>query len=186
MPENQNLSLSVQKLSQQDLLSLHLICGTSGALVRWVVGVFALVFGALIYFLVLAKPEVSNTIKYICTGMFVIALIALLLNGRMKSGWPALLRDSECLYITYDPIKDEFLRVPFALISGCEKKMLFPNTMAVSVLLISNALTENCIELLKTAIYPAEDAVHVHSAFNNRSRVVASVRALVQKESPIE
>lgn len=181
MPESKKLSLSVQKLSQQDVLSRDLICGTSGALVRWVVGLFAIFFGVLIYYLVLDKPEVSNTIKYICIGMYSFALLALLINGRMKSGWPAILRDEECLYITYDPINDEFLRVPFELIAGCEKKMLFPNTMAVSVLLKSPELTDQCLAYLKTAIYPAEDAVHVHSAFNNRNRVIADIRTMITK-----
>lgn len=181
MPESKELNLTVQKLTQQDVLSLHLICGTSGALVRWVVGLFGLVFGVLIYFLVLAKPEVSNTIKYICVGMYSIALFALLVSGRMKSGWPAILRDDQCLYVTYDPVNDEFLRIPFELILSCEKKMLFPNTMAVSILLKPVELTENCIGFLKTAIYPAEEAVHVHSAFNSRNKVLADIRALIIK-----
>ena len=182
MPEDNNMNLSIKQLSQQDLLSLHLICGTSGALVRWVVSIFAVVFGGLIYFLVLSKPEVSDVVKFICVSMFIIALGSLLLNGRMSRGWPGLLRDNEYFYITYDPIKDEFLRVPCALVIGAKKKMLFPNTMAISVLLNTRVMTDADIELLKTAIYPADDAVHVHSGFNSRDRVISEINTWVNKD----
>ena len=62
--------------------------------------------------------------------------------------------------------------------------MLFPNTMAVSVKLQIEMLSEQCTDLLTKAIYPSEDAVHVHSAFNSRSRIVAEVKALMPEQMP--
>jgi hypothetical protein len=54
--------------------------------------------------------------------------------------------------------------------------------MAISVLLNTRVMTDADIELLKTAIYPADDAVHVHSGFNSRNRVISEINTWINKD----
>ncbi|WP_124916908.1 hypothetical protein [Alteromonas flava] len=172
--------LSVVTLDDTQLAACTLVSGTSGRAVRWLVAGFTLGFGGLIYALVIAKPEVPMVIKSICLGLFGFAVFALLLSGRLKRGWPNILHDNQYLYVVYDPAKSEFLKIPFAAIAGCKKKMLYPNTMAVSVEFKPECLTENCDALLKNAIFPAQGAVHIYSALNSRNRIITQISALTE------
>ena len=157
------------------------MCGTSGATVRWIVAITFVVFGVMLYQLVLSQTQISNSIKGVSLGIFAVAYLALIFNGRLKHGWPTALADSQHLYITYDPAKDEFMRVPLDSIKGFEKKMLYPNSMAVSVLLKEDCLTEQCHDLLHKAIFPAQNAVHMQTVFNNRNRLIAELNALIAR-----
>jgi hypothetical protein len=179
MSTNTSKALTVKCLEPSQQAELALVCGTSGATVRWVVFVTAVLFGVMLYMLVLSQTQILNTVKGISLGVFITAYTALVINGRLKSGWPTALADNHYLYITYDPAKDEFLRVPFDHIKGFEKKMLYPNSMAVSVLLKEEHLTEHCHDLLHKAIFPAQNAVHMQTVFNNRSRLIAELNKLI-------
>ncbi|WP_100643831.1 hypothetical protein [Alteromonas facilis] len=170
-------------LTHEQLAQLELISGTSGRAVRWLVGGFTLSFGALLYWLVIAKPEVPFVIKVISSSLFAIAILALIISGRLKRGWPNILHDNDYLYVVYDPAKSEFLSIPFELISNCTKKMLYPNTMAVSIELVADKLSDDCQQLLKSAIFPAENAVHIYSALNSRNNIILRVKALIQKSA---
>ena len=180
MTTEQPSILSVEAISDTEIEKMDMICGTSGTVASIAFAGFSLAFGALLYWLVLSDPNVPMGIKGIASTMFGIAVITLLFGGRLKRGWPAILADKNALYVVYDPAKSEFVKVPLSAISGCEKRMLYPNTMAVSVLLNEDLVTHEDCEILKKAIFPADNRLHVQTNFNSRSRIVSHITQLTQ------
>ena len=158
---------------------MELICGTSGRAVQLAIAGFGGLFGAVIYFVVLSHPNVSDTVKYVVIGLFSVAILSLLISGRLKIGWPTIITDQKHLYVVFHPMKSEFFKVPFTHIKYIEKRMLYPNTMAVSVVLDESQLNKNDIVLLRNGVFPAEDRIHVQTAFNSRTRVVNRVKTLL-------
>lgn len=179
MPTDTSEHLTISTFTPAQISSMELICGTSGRAVQLAIAGFGGLFGAVIYFVVLSHPNVSDTVKYVVIGLFSVAILSLLISGRLKIGWPTIITDQKHLYVVFDPMKSEFFKVPFTHIKYIEKRMLYPNTMAVSVVLDESQLNKNDIVLLRNGVFPAEDRIHVQTAFNSRTRVVNRVKTLL-------
>ncbi|MDM7861766.1 hypothetical protein QTP81_14280 [Alteromonas sp. ASW11-36] len=178
MPTDTPEHLTISTFSPDEISAMELICGTSGRAVQLAIAGFGGLFAAVIYFVVLSHPNVSDTVKYIVTGLFGVAILSLLVSGRLRIGWPTIITDEDYLYVIFDPMKSEFFKIPISMVKQVEKRMLYPNTMAVSVLLDETMLNEDDTQLLRNGVFPAEDRIHVQTAFNSRSRVVNRIKAL--------
>ncbi|QPG06723.1 hypothetical protein IT774_06175 [Salinimonas marina] len=173
--------IELVKLQKSQIRHAKVFSGISPKAMRRVFSTWV-IFAILVWILVMFAPGLSSTFILSTALVLVVFTIAMFAQSRVGEGWPAVLVEDDKLHVVRDPYKREFFRLSPELVAHVEGTLIKPNKKAIALVLHTEQLAQEDINMLNQAVWPREDRLLALAHFISRDKACENLNAFIRHQ----
>ena len=174
--------IELVKLQKSQIRHAKVFSGISPKAMRRVFSTWV-VFAIMVWILVMFAPGLSSTFILTTAIVLVVFTIAMFAQSRVGEGWPAVLVEENKLHVVRDPYKREFFRLAPQLVDHVEGTLIKPNKKAIALVLHTEQLADDDIEMLNQAVWPRDDRLLALAHFISRDKACENLNDFIRQQA---